>query len=120
MTKKILVVEDDEISREIISAWLLDNGYNVAKARNGKEGYEQCRSIKPDAVIMDILMPDINGDEVAEMIKNDAAIGHIPIIFVTAMVRGNEVPHDNRIGGQYIIAKPFQGEELRSILAQVI
>ncbi|HOW57459.1 MAG TPA: response regulator [Smithellaceae bacterium] len=120
MKKKILVVDDDEISREIISAWLLNNGYEVALAVNGKEGYEQCRSIKPDAVIMDILMPDLNGDEVAELIRNDEAIGHIPIIFVTAMVSGNEVPCNNLIGGQYMVAKPFAGEELRNILAQVI
>lgn len=120
MKKKILVVDDDEIFIEIIKAWLLDNNYEVTTAKNGNEGYEKCKRFRPDAVILDILMPDMDGDEVAERIKNDPGIKNTPIIFVTAMVSGNEVPEGNLVGGQYMIAKPFNGEELSRVLDHLL
>jgi CheY-like chemotaxis protein len=118
--KTILVVDDSSICLDIVEAWLLDNGYKVLTAKNGKEGYNLCKQHKPDAVILDIEMPDMFGSEVAEAIKTDVSISNTPIIFNTGIIERREIPKDNLISGQYIIAKPFNGDELREILQRVL
>jgi CheY-like chemotaxis protein len=117
--KTILVVDDSKVSREIVVRWLLKNGYEALTAKNGQEGYDLCKQHRPDAVIMDIIMPDMDGDEVAETIRNDPSISNTPIIFLTSIVSGEEVPQNNLVGGQYMIAKPFNGDELREILQKL-
>jgi two-component system, OmpR family, alkaline phosphatase synthesis response regulator PhoP len=118
--KTILVVDDSSICLDIVEAWLLDNGYKVLTAKNGKDGYNLCKQHKPDAVILDIQMPDMYGSEVAEAIKNDASISNTPIIYNTGIVERQDVPKGNLICGQYVIAKPFDGDELREILQKVL
>ena len=118
--KTILVVDDSEICREFMVTLLLNDGYKVLTAKNGKEGYNLCKQHKPDAVILDILMPDMDGDEVAAAIKNDPRISNTPVIFISAMVLEHEITKDNLVGGHYMIAKPFNGDELRTILQKVL
>jgi CheY-like chemotaxis protein len=103
-----------------MTQWLLSNSYKVLTAKKGQEGYNLCKHHKPDAVILDIMMPDMDGDEVAEAIKNDPAIRNTPIIFITGMVTGQEVSQDNLVGGQYMIAKPFSDDELHDILQKLL
>jgi two-component system, OmpR family, alkaline phosphatase synthesis response regulator PhoP len=96
--KTILVVDDDEMYLEFMAQWLLSNGYKVRTAKNGQEGYSLCKQCRPDAVILDIMMPDMDGDEVADAIKDDPSISNTPIIFSTGMVTGQEVPKDHLVG----------------------
>jgi CheY-like chemotaxis protein len=118
--KTILVVDDDKMYLEFMSQWLSSNGYKVLTAENGQEGFSLCKQHKPDAVILDIMMPDMGGDEVADAIKDNPSISRIPIIFSTGMLTGQEVPKDHLVGGQYMIAKPFNGDELHEILQKVL
>ena len=120
MGKKILVVDDEPVTLELEERWLKAEGYEVLAAHSGEEGLEQCRDSKPDAVILDIMMPDMGGNEVAAHMQEDPRLKHIPIIFVTAMIKPGEVPKDRKIGGHYFLSKAFKREELVGILKKML
>ncbi|HYA14699.1 MAG TPA: response regulator [Syntrophales bacterium] len=120
MGKSILVVDDDPDVVEVVESWLKTNGYEVYTAYTGKEGLQKCKLLRPDAVILDIIMPDMDGSSVAEEIKDDPVTCKIPIIFLTGAVRSTEVPKSHIVGGQYFVAKPFSGEDLLKMLRQIL
>jgi two-component system, OmpR family, alkaline phosphatase synthesis response regulator PhoP len=114
--RKILVVDDDPDIVKIVELWLAANNYEVHTAHSGEEGLIKCKLIRPDAVILDIMMPDLDGSIVADEIKNDPNTSNIPVIFLTGAVKASEVPKSHKIGGQYFLAKPFKGEEMIQML----
>ena len=119
MSKTILVVDDEPNIVCLLEARLRANGYEVLTATRGQEGLDKCKQYKPGAVILDILMPDMDGSEVAASIREDPSISHIPIIFLTAFVKPYEVPKNHIIGGQYFLAKPFRNEELLGLVNKI-
>jgi CheY-like chemotaxis protein len=120
MKKKVLVVDDEPGIVKIVELELKFYGYEVITASSGKEGLEKCKRLKPDAVIMDIMMPGMAGNQAAEELKSDPSTSHIPIIFLTGMVTTEEVPKDLMMGDQYLLAKPFKCEHLLSMLRKVL
>lgn len=120
MKKKVLIVDDEQVIIETVEFELKFHGYDVITANSGKEGLEKCKRLKPDVVIMDIMMPGMTGNETAEEIRNDPSTSHIPIIFLTGMVRTKEVPKDRMMGGQYLLAKPVNSNELLSMLHSML
>jgi CheY-like chemotaxis protein len=120
MEKKILVVDDEPGIVDIVETLLTANGYTVYTAYSGEEGLKKCKSLKPDAVLLDIMMPDRDGASIAEEIKEDPKLCNIPIIFLTGAVRSSEVPKSHIVGGQYFLAKPFKEEQLLKIVRQVL
>lgn len=103
-----------------MESWLKTNNYEVYTTYTGKEGLQKCKLLKPDTVILDIIMPDMDGSSVAEEIKDDTVTRKIPIIFLTGVVKSTEVPKSHIVGGQYFMAKPFKCEDLLKILRQVL
>lgn len=120
MEKRILVIDDDPDVVEVVESWLKTSGYEVYTAYSGKEGLQKCKLLRPDAVILDIIMPEMDGSSVAEEIKDDPGTSDIPIIFLTGAVKSSEVPKSHIVGGQYFIAKPFNGEDLLTMLRQIL
>jgi DNA-binding response OmpR family regulator len=118
--KIILVVDDEPDIVKIVELWLSANNYEVHTAHNGVEGLSKCKLIRPDAVILDIMMPDMDGSTVADEMKNDPNTSNIPVIFLTGAVKASEVPKSHKIGGQYFLAKPFKGEEMLKMLEIVL
>jgi DNA-binding response OmpR family regulator len=118
--KIILVVDDEPDIVKIVELWLSANNYEVHTAHNGVEGLSKCKLIRPDAVILDIMMPDMDGSTVADEMKNDPNTSNIPVIFLTGAVKASEVPKSHKIGGQYFLAKPFRGEEMLKMLEIVL
>lgn len=84
MGKKILLVEDNEMNRDMLSRRLIKKGYEVIEAINGKEGIDKTKSEKPDLVLMDLSLPEIDGWEATRILKSDKTVNHIPIIALTA------------------------------------
>jgi len=119
MAKRILVVDDEPGIVKMVTSRLKANGYEVLSALGGEEGLAKCKQFKPDAVILDIMMPDMDGASVAAELKDDPNTSMIPVIFLSAAVKSSEVPKSHMIGGQYIVAKPFKGEELLEMLKQI-
>ncbi len=82
MPKTILVIEDEESIQNIIKAFLEDAGYTVILATDGLEGIEQFRKYRPDLVLLDLMLPKIDGFAVCEILRKES---HVPIIMLTAL-----------------------------------
>ncbi len=120
MAKTVLVVDDEPFIVRMVESRLKSSGYEVITAGGGEEGLRKCRFYKPDVVILDIMMPDIPGDAVAETMSDDPALSHIPIIFLTAILKKGEVAKTPTVKGQNYLAKPFQGKELLELIQRVL
>jgi len=120
MSATILIVDDEINVLDTLATQLTEVGYTVFTARDGNEGLKKCKFYKPDAVILDIFMPGMQGNRVAEQLSEDPQTARIPIIFVTSLLTKNEVPPDNLLGGRHFIAKPFKFQELQDLLKRII
>jgi CheY-like chemotaxis protein len=119
--KKILVIDDEPDILKVTSIRLKKLGYNVLTAVNGKQGLDTIRREKPDLVLLDLVMPVMNGAEVCEQIKNDKVLKHIPIILFTAS--GSAAITDEKIkkfGADDYIIKPFEPEEFRGKVEKIL
>ncbi len=83
MAHKILVIDDEMTQVELVGSHLEGEGYEVFFANNGKDGFEKAKTDKPDLILLDIIMPVMNGWETLEALKNDDATRSIPVIMVT-------------------------------------
>jgi len=112
----ILTVDDEESFTFFIKLNLQKDkryDFKVTTANSGKEGLMLAETTRPDLILLDIMMPDMSGTEVAEELLMDARTKNIPIIFMTAVVRKNEVESEaGLMGGREFIAKPVGKEEL--------
>jgi two-component system cell cycle response regulator DivK len=81
---RILLVEDNELNRDMLSRRLSHRGYEVIMAGNGRQGVDMARSLNPDVVLMDLSLPEIDGWQVARMLKSDAHTRDIPVVALTA------------------------------------
>ena len=102
----ILVVEDNQESREILEARLVANGYGVITAPDGEAGLHLAREQTPDLILLDILMPKMDGLEVCRRIKGDSNLPFMPIILVTAKADSKDVIAGLKAGGDEYLAKP--------------
>jgi CheY-like chemotaxis protein len=87
--KKILVVEDDDVERELIALALERRGYSVASAENGVRGYEEALRLRPDLIITDIQMPAADGVHLVRRVRDTAEIALTPILVTTGFGTGN-------------------------------
>ena len=111
MAKTILIADDEPNQIATIQSLLTERGYTVLTAANGEQAVAKAVNAQPDLVILDIMMPGMDGTEVAMILKNDSRTKHIPIFFVTAMIS----PEDqiNMKGNpNLILAKPVKLYEL--------
>lgn len=114
MKKKILIVDDEESLLRMFKLNLEGLGkYEVRTESKGAKALEVARNFKPDLVFLDIVMPDLEGSEVAEELKSDRDLRSVPIVFLTATVTAEEVETmGNRIGDQVFLAKPVTLKQL--------
>ena len=112
--KKILIIDDEKGFTEVAKLNLEETGsFEVQIENRGSQGLAAAQEFQPDLILLDIIMPDMDGGQVANQLKADEATRDIPIIFLTAAVTGTEVDsHGGLIGGHPFIAKPGSIEEL--------
>jgi two-component system cell cycle response regulator len=111
-TYKILVVDDRPDNVYYLQSRLQNENYSVITAFSGPEGIEKAKSEKPDLILLDIMMPGMDGYEVCKILTNDEESKDIPIILVTAKVDSNDVAEGLRVGAFDYIKKPFDKIEL--------
>jgi CheY-like chemotaxis protein len=109
--KTILLIEDNEIMRENTAEILELSNYKVLIADNGRRGIELAVALKPDLIICDIAMPEVDGYEVLKKIKTSSA-KKIPFIFLTARAEKVEIINGITLGADEYITKPYDGEKL--------
>lgn len=112
MKKKILIIEDDINVRENVKEILLEEGFDVFSADNGRDGYQKAIEVLPDLILCDLLMPEMNGYEVIHYIKDNPAVRDVPFIFLTAKVDLDDIRKGMETGADDYITKPFSVKSL--------
>ncbi len=107
-----MVVDDSPTDRHILFSILTKNGYQVGMAESGEEGVIKARETWPDLVLMDVVMPGINGFQATRMLARDEATRHIPVILCTTKNQQTDKIWGLRQGAQDYITKPVVAEEL--------
>ncbi|MFT5452911.1 MAG: CheY-like chemotaxis protein [Enterobacterales bacterium] len=112
--QKILIVDDEIILTKMLKLNLdEDNSYQTEILNDARKALDYIKEYMPDLVLLDVMMPGIQGSEIADSILNDKKLKHIKIIFLTAIVTRNECPGGSKkIGGRRFIAKPVKADEL--------
>ena len=117
----IMVVDDDQHLLTTISDFLRFEGFEVITATDGKQALKALRTSHPDVILLDVMMPEMDGGDVAQAIRANPSLKDIPIIFTTAVVsKSEERTHDGNIGGESFLAKPFRLDELTSRIREVL
>jgi len=109
--QKILVVEDHPVNRKLLEN-MLEKTYEIVTADNGADALEICTNECIDLVLLDIIMPEMDGFEVCERIKADLNTKHIPVIFLTAKTETKDIVQGFDVGGVDYVTKPFKKVEL--------
>lgn len=109
----ILIVEDDVDVAEMLEAYYRVQGYDVSTVNWGEDAIKSCRNKRPDLIILDIRLPDIDGYEVARRLRNNRRTEYIPIIFLTEKRAQSDRLHGLELGADDYITKPFDIQELR-------
>ena len=112
--RRILLVDDEASFAGVLKAYLERTGrFEVAMAHNGTDGLQAAKTTAPELILLDVIMPDISGSEVAERLKADELTRRIPVIFLTAVVSRDEAKsRAGMIGGQLFLAKPVSAKEV--------
>jgi diguanylate cyclase (GGDEF)-like protein len=108
--KTILIVDDSKLNIQILSDILKTRFYRIVLAKSGKEALEFAKSRKPDLILLDIMMPEINGFEVCRLLKKNSGTVNIPIIFISGLDKSKDIVRGFQVGAVDYIIKPFQKE----------
>jgi DNA-binding response OmpR family regulator len=106
--KKILIVEDEESLLKLESILLTSKGYDVQGVVNGQAALDAIAEELPDLVLLDIMLPEIDGFEVCRRIKSNDATKHLPVIMLTAKKSREDMARGEKVGADWYITKPFK------------
>lgn len=120
MSQKILVVEDELTNREVAEVILESQGYDVLVASNGQEAIEMAHRTMPDLIVMDILMPILDGLSATRELKTDPATARIPILVVTAKASNSDRDAAEAAGCDGFLAKPYRNKALLEAVRQLL
>lgn len=112
MSKKILIVDDEKDIVKVLSARLMEHNYEIDAAFSGTEALAKIEKEKPDLIIMDIMMPDMDGIEVVNELKKNHNTKNIPIIFLSALITNVEEDASGLSADYLIFAKPYDIKKL--------
>jgi len=114
---RILVVDDERYVVDVVRTMLQAKGHEVVTAADGEEALEAVGRELPELVLLDIVMPKLDGAMVAQRLRDSPHTRHIPIVFLTGLIETDESQRRGpKIGGQLFLAKPFDAEELYQMI----
>jgi DNA-binding response OmpR family regulator len=117
---RVLVIDDEAPIRLLCRVNLEAEGMEVLEARDGPGGLEQARTERPDVILLDVMMPGLDGWAVAEELIDDAATRDIPIVFLTARAELRDRARGLELGGVDYVTKPFNPTELASMVRKLL
>ncbi len=111
--KKVLIVEDEEILRSLLQKRLREEGYEADVARDGIEGLEKIKQVKPDIVLLDIIMPNMGGFEMMEEMQKDKSFSGVPVVVVSNSGQPVEIDRAQRLGAcDWLVKTEFDPQEV--------
>jgi DNA-binding response OmpR family regulator len=121
MAKKILIIEDDKFLRELISRKLTDEGYDITQAVDGEDGIKKVKEAMPELILLDLILPSMDGFEVLSTIKGDDSISAIPVIILSNLGQKEEVEKGMNLGAaDYLIKAHFTPGEIIEKIKNVL
>lgn len=108
MAKKILLVEDEEDFATALTAVLHGRGYDISWAKDGEEGLRTARQMAPDLIILDVMLPKMDGYKVCRLLKFDERYKHIPIIMLTARAEDTDIEIGQKTGANDYVIKTIK------------
>ncbi len=120
---KVLAIDDEVDFCFFVQKNLMQSGmFDVIVANSGKEGIKKAVDNKPDIILLDLFMPDMPGEDVADVLKENFITAKIPILFVTALATNDDVEEgvENKIGNNYILPKPIRTKKLVEIIMKIL
>ena len=120
MGQTILVVDDDLRTLKLVGLVLNQEGYDVVAASSGEEALEKARAQDPDLIVLDVLMPGLNGYEVAQQLRGDPTTAGVPILMLTAKSDLDDQMTGFEVGADDYLTKPFHRDELVSRVESVL
>lgn len=119
MPKKILIIEDDDVARELMGMALLKSGYQVTLAENGVEGYKTALFLKPDLIVTGIRMPNADGIHVVRLVRNTPTFETTPILITTAFGDGSAT-FSLQLGANAYEPKPLDPQDFLSTVVRLL
>ena len=104
---KVLIIDDDPDIRLIVRVSLSRRGFAVAEASNGPDGLRSARDDRPDVIVLDVMMPEMDGPATLRALLADPAVAGIPVVFLTAKAMRSEVDRLRALGATGVLLKPF-------------
>ncbi|PIP24315.1 MAG: response regulator [Candidatus Nealsonbacteria bacterium CG02_land_8_20_14_3_00_37_10] len=121
MAKNILIVEDDKFLRELISQKLIKEKYNVSEAIDGEEGIKKIKEEKPDLVLLDLILPGIDGFEVLAQMKEDRNVTKIPAIILSNLGQKEDIEKGLKLGAvDYLVKAHFTPGEIIEKIKKIL
>ncbi len=120
MSKKVLIVDDEPGVVKMVRYLLEKNSFVVVSANEGEEGVKLAAQEKPDLILMDIMMPVIDGNEATRRLKENEATRQIPIIMLSALGQEGDVAKSLELGAMDYIVKPFHPQELMDRVKKIL
>jgi two-component system OmpR family response regulator len=116
----VLVVDDEPDILSLVSLRLREGGYDTASAADGRQAFEVAKARRPDAAVIDVWMPKMDGYELTRAIRDDTDLCAMPIVLLSASVRESEIHIGEEAGANDYLRKPFVPAELRDAVAAVL
>lgn len=120
MAKRVLLVDDEPKLVLLMEARLKVNGYEVLTANNGQTALEVAKKEKPDLIILDLMLPQMDGYKVCALLKKDMRYAKIPIIMFTARAQQEDIRLGEEVGADAYITKPFEPKILLSKMEELL
>ena len=113
MAKKVLIIEDDKFLRELIARKISEQGYEVFEAEDGSAGFKKIKEIKPDLILLDLILPTVDGFEVLAQLKKEVTLSSIPVIILSNLGQKEDVEKGLKLGAAgYLIKAHFNPDEI--------
>jgi CheY-like chemotaxis protein len=120
-TKCILIIDDESDIREVAQVSLeMIGGWQVLTSESGQDGLEKAKADQPDAILLDVMLPDMDGPTTLQNLQADPATSHIPVVFLTAKIQPSDRNRFANLGVVAVIAKPFDPINLASQVAEAL
>lgn len=117
---RILLIDDHQTVQRLMEAMLHIRNYQLIYAENGRQGINMAREEQPDLILLDVMMPELDGFKVCQYLKEDEKTKDIPVMFLTARGAEGDLETGRKVGAEDFITKPFQTMEVLNVIERLL